>query len=57
MSYNLGGFYNEDCMAALTSFSDNYFDLAIVDLPYGIGISGNPVRQQHAKKAWDAAPL
>jgi DNA modification methylase len=27
--------------------------LAVVDPPYGIGISGNPVRQKHSKKSWD----
>jgi len=32
---------------------DNHFDLAIVDPPYGIGISKNPVRQMHEKKQWD----
>ena len=32
---------------------DNYYDLAIVDPPYGIGISSNPVRQKHSKKSWD----
>lgn len=34
-------------------YSDKYFDLAIVDPPYGIGISKNPVRQMHKKKDWD----
>lgn len=29
--------YNEDCLEGLKRFSDNYFDLAIVDPPYGIG--------------------
>ena len=28
--------YNEDCVEVLKRFSDNHFDLAIVD-PYGIG--------------------
>jgi site-specific DNA-methyltransferase (adenine-specific) len=28
--------YNEDCVDALKRFEDNYFDLAIVDPPYGI---------------------
>jgi DNA modification methylase len=31
--------YNEDCVEGLKRFSDNYFDLAIVDPPYGIGAS------------------
>ena len=29
--------YNEDCVDGLKRFSENYFDLAIVDPPYGIG--------------------
>ena len=29
------------------------FDACITDPPYGIGISGNPVRQAHAKMDWD----
>src|SRR3990167_4974819 len=29
--------YNEDCVEALKRFSDNHFDLAIVDPPYGLG--------------------
>ena len=47
------GFYNMDCMEGMKEIPDKYFDLAIVDPPYGIGISGNPVRQAHAKKQWD----
>ena len=44
---------NEDNMVLMARYPDNYFDLAIVDPPYGIGISSNPVRQQHKKKNWD----
>ena len=44
---------NEDNMDLMSRYEDNYFDLAIVDPPYGIGISSNPVRQQHNKKKWD----
>jgi DNA modification methylase len=29
------GFYNMDCMDGMKEFPDNYFDLAIVDPPYG----------------------
>lgn len=29
--------YNEDCVEGLKRFSDNHFDLAIVDPPYGLG--------------------
>lgn len=44
---------NEDNMELMARYPDNYFDLAIVDPPYGIGISSNPVRQKHSKKYWD----
>lgn len=44
---------NCDCMELMRQFPDKHFELAIVDPPYGIGISKNPVRQQHAKKTWD----
>ena len=29
------GFYNMDCMEGMKQFPDNYFDLAVVDPPYG----------------------
>ena len=45
--------YNQDCLEAMKLMQDNQFDLAIVDPPYGIGISKNPVRQKHNKKEWD----
>lgn len=45
--------HNIDCMEYMKNIPDKYFDLAIVDPPYGIGISSNPVRQQHEKKIWD----
>ena len=32
------GFYNRDCMEAMKEFPDGFFDLAIVDPPYGIGV-------------------
>jgi site-specific DNA-methyltransferase (adenine-specific) len=44
-----------DCLEAMKEMPDNTYDLAIVDPPYGIGISSNPVRQQHTKKDWDAS--
>ena len=31
------GFYNMDCMDGMKQFPDKFFDLAIVDPPYGIG--------------------
>ena len=35
------GYYNMDCMQGMAEFPDNYFDLAIVDPPYGISIGAN----------------
>ena len=36
------GFYNMDCMEGMKQFPDKYFELAIVDPPYGDGgASGN----------------
>ena len=31
------GFYNMDCMEGMKEFPDKYFELAIVDPPYGDG--------------------
>lgn len=33
------GFYNMDCLEGMKEFPDNYFDLAIVDPPYGDGLN------------------
>jgi site-specific DNA-methyltransferase (adenine-specific) len=35
--------YNQDCMVGMAQYPDNYFDLAIVDPPYGIGMAGGKV--------------
>ena len=35
------GFYNMDCMDAMHEFPDKFFDLAIVDPPYGDGQGGS----------------
>ena len=34
--------FNEDCMVTMSRYPDNYFDLALVDPPYGIGMDRNP---------------
>lgn len=56
--------YNCDNMELMARYPDNYFDLAIVDPPYGIGIDGqkesickNPKhnRKEHKQKKWDSA--
>ena len=53
--------YNMDCVAGMREYPDKYFDLAIVDPPYGIGISGQKEKKQgkksdrkyHEEKNWD----
>lgn len=37
MDFHNPDLYNEDCMVGMKAFPDGYFDLAIVDPPYGIG--------------------
>ena len=55
--------YCIDCMEYMRTVPDKYFDLAVVDPPYGISIDGqkgcvckNPKhnRKQHIKKNWDS---
>ncbi len=50
--YESPGFYNADCMDAMRQFPDGFFDLAIVDPPYGIGITGTPggAIKQHSER-------
>ena len=42
-------YFNEDCMVGMARYPDKYFDLAIVDPPYGIG--ENAFRAQSRSKA------
>lgn len=55
------GFYNMDCMEGMKHFPDKYFDLAIVDPPYGIEINHNMGRRKGDKKSnykkvtWDSS--
>lgn len=48
---DLNTLYNMDCMDGMREFPDKFFDLAIVDPPYGIGESGskNYTRSKLAK--------
>ena len=39
------GFYNMDCMDGMREFPDGYFELAIVDPPYGDGGGGSAERR------------
>lgn len=43
-----------DCLEILPTLGR--FGACVTDPPYGIGIAANPVRQKHAKAAWDDAP-
>lgn len=47
---------NGDCMELLADLDDNAFELAVVDPPYGIGMSGGGVGkgEKHTRKDWDA---
>ena len=55
---------NDDCMNIMKQTPDNYYDLAICDPPYGIGIDGQKEsikgkksdRKYHEPKGWDSAP-
>jgi site-specific DNA-methyltransferase (adenine-specific) len=53
---------NEDNMELMARYPDNYFDLAIVDPPYGIGYDGakktsgsHGGRKAHKFKGWDSS--
>lgn len=53
--------YNMDCMEYMKSIPDKFFELAIVDPPYGIGASemtmGSGKNKKYYKgKGWDSAP-
>lgn len=54
--------FNEDCMNVMRRYPDKYFDLAVVDPPYGININHNVGRRksdkasQYKKVTWDSAP-
>ena len=62
---------NMDCMEAMKGFPDKYFDLAVVDPPYGIGEDGsraitrnrptpkypNPKPKSYKGVGWDTAPI
>lgn len=51
--------YNMDCMEGMAQFPDKYFELAIVDPPYGISINHNMGRRKgdkpsdYKKVKWD----
>lgn len=47
----LNHLYNMDCMELMAEFPDKYFELAIVDPPYGIGATKF---NNGSKKEWDS---
>lgn len=63
-------FYNKDCMEGMKEYPDKYFDLAIVDPPYGLnvqsmnftkGVNSGSKRQainrvDYRHSEWDIAP-
>jgi site-specific DNA-methyltransferase (adenine-specific) len=57
-------YFNEDCMIGMARYPDKWFDLAIVDPPYGIGIKGgfgrrktDLIRTKYDKDVdWDIPP-
>ena len=67
---NLPNFILGDCMEYMKEIPDKYFELAIVDPPYGIGEDGrksqsrmvssnkwrNPGKTKHVSKTWDDKP-
>lgn len=58
----LNKLYNMDCMDLMAQFPDKYFELAIVDPPYGIGDkfkggkTGKMNFNEIVNKDWDKAP-
>lgn len=46
------GFYNMDCMDGMRQFPDGYFDLAIVDPPYGIGVMSMTYTKEGADRKY-----
>lgn len=57
----LNRLYNMDCMEGMKQFPDKYFELAIVDPPYGIGVNkmqlGNGKRKIYiGEDDWDRQP-
>lgn len=63
MKYDLNKIILADCMDIMRDIPDKYFELAIVDPPYGIGkdgqsktTGGHGGRKEHVFKNWDNIP-
>lgn len=50
------GFYNMDCMKGMKEFPDKFFDLAIVDPPYGINASNMSTESNKSRKGKNHYP-
>jgi len=57
--------FNEDCMTVMARYPDKYFDLAVVDPPYGLGnrlsdgggkLKNTPMAALYRGKEWDVLP-
>jgi site-specific DNA-methyltransferase (adenine-specific) len=57
--------FNRDCVEAMKEYSDNYWDLAVVDPPYGLGkrlsdgggkLKNTPMAELYREKDWDVLP-
>jgi site-specific DNA-methyltransferase (adenine-specific) len=49
MNKHLSEVTNEDCMEGMARYPDKYFDLAIVDPPYGIGMDNSNKRTKPSR--------
>lgn len=52
--------FNADCLPAMREYPDKYFELAIVDPEFGIGIGKSPrlvTDKGLAAKSWDDKPI
>ena len=52
MMLELNELYNMDCMEGMKQFPDKYFDLAIVDPPYGGGSQNCNVERERRAARW-----
>ncbi len=53
--------YNQDCLIGMKEFPDKFFELAIVDVNYGLGEDGGDKQRHHSQKKyiqknWDKEP-
>lgn len=51
------GYYLMDCMDGMRQFPDKYFDIAVVDPPYGINIEkSGRLKKYNTDNTWDSKP-